>query len=44
MTTARKLIALLGVSAGVYALTVRPRILRWAPQMRRCEGFILAPS
>ncbi len=30
MTTARKFIALLGLPAGVYALAVRPRMLRWA--------------
>ena len=29
MTPARRLVAMLGLSAGVYALAVRPRILRW---------------
>lgn len=38
MTTARKLIALLGVSAGVYALTVRPRILRWGTSDEEVRG------
>ena len=38
MTTARKLIALLGVSAGVYALAVRPRMLRWGASDGEVRG------
>ena len=38
MTTTRKLIALLGVSAGVYALAVRPRILRWGASDEEVRG------
>ena len=38
MTSARKLVALLGVSAGVYALAVRPRLLRWGASDKEVTG------
>ncbi len=38
MTSARKLVALLGVSAGVYALAVRPRVLRWGASDEEVRG------
>jgi hypothetical protein len=38
MTSARKLVALLGVSAGVYALAVRPRVLRWGASDKEVTG------
>jgi len=38
MTRARKLIALLGVSAGVYALAVRPHMLRWGASDGEVRG------
>jgi hypothetical protein len=38
MTSARKLAALLGVAAGIYALAVRPRILRWGASDEEVRG------
>lgn len=38
MTSARRLIALLGLSAGVYALAVRHRMLLWAASGEEVRG------
>lgn len=38
MTSARRLAALLGLSAGVYALAVRPRLLRWGAADEEVRG------
>jgi hypothetical protein len=38
MATAPRLAALLGLSAGVYALLVRPRMLRWGASDEEVRG------
>ena len=36
--TARRLVALLGLSAGVYALAIRPRMLQWGASDEEVHG------
>jgi len=36
--TARRLIALLGLSAGVHALAIRPRMLQWGASDEEVHG------
>jgi hypothetical protein len=36
--TARRLVALLGLSAGVYALAIRPRMIQWGASDEEMHG------